>query len=201
MVPLRHKTVQQGFLTDITIVTPTIPPRSRLLARALESVARQTWPPDNISIAMDHARYGAAKTRNRALAAATTTWVAFLDDDDTLKPQHLKRLMEHQKETGADVVVPWFDVVGGRDPFPGGEHLVWNPEHPYSFPIGNLVRRELAMDVGGFPDIQVSQYCAGEDWYFWIALRDAGAQIVRLFERTYNYHHGTANTSGLPNRW
>lgn len=193
--------VKQGFLTDITIVTPTIPPRAKLLSRAMESVAKQTWPPDAISIAVDHARFGAAVTRNRALFSAQTTWIAFLDDDDTLKPQHLMRLKERQEETGADVVVPWFDVVGGRDPIPGGEHLVWDPQRPYAFPITNLVRRELALDVGGFPEIQVSPTCAGEDWYFWLALRDAGAKIIRLFDRTWNYHMGHGNTSGLNHRW
>lgn len=191
----------QGFATDITIVTPTIPPRIKLLNRAMDSVAKQTWPPDNISIAIDHQRWGAARTRNRALFAAQTTWVAFLDDDDTLKPQHLMRLKERQEETGADVVVPWFDVVGGSDPFPGGEHIPWDPEHPYSFPISNLVRREFALDVGGFPDVQVSAMCAAEDWFFWMALRDAGAKVERLYERTWNYHMGHGNTSGVSSRW
>lgn len=193
--------MNQGFNTGITIVIPTIPPRICLLTRALESVSRQTWPPDSISIAIDHARFGAAVTRNRALFAAQTEWVSFLDDDDEFYPQHLMRLKETQLETGADVVVPWFDVKGGSDPFPDGEHREWDPQNPYAFPITNLVRRELAMDVGGFPETPESEICAAEDWYFWIRLRDAGAKIVRLFERTWCYNHTGSNTSGLSNRW
>lgn len=195
--------IKQGFDTGITVVIPVHPPRivNGLLDRAVRSVVQQTWPPDSISVALDHARFGAARTRNRALFAAQTEWVAFLDSDDTMKPQHLMRLKERQEASGADVVVPWFDVIGGSDPFPDGEHLEWDPEHPYAFPITNLVRRELALDVGGFPETHVSETCAGEDWYFWLRLRDAGATIVRLHERTWNYHHDSANTSGLPGRW
>lgn len=197
----RPEDMKTGFATNITVIIPTIPPRHRLLCRALESVSKQTWPPDSISIAVDHQRWGAARTRNRALFAAQTEWVAFLDDDDEMYPQHLMRLKDKQLESEADVVVPWFDVRGGRDPFPAGEHLEWDPLRPYAFPITNLVRRELALDVGGFPDVKESKTCAAEDWYFWMAMRDAGAKFTRLFERTWVYNHGTGNTSGLPHRW
>lgn len=181
---------------------PTIPPRARLLARALSSVERQTYQPVAIEVAVDVNREGAAATRNRALFAAKTKWVAFLDDDDVLYPDHLEKLVAHQIATNADVVWPWFNVVGGGDPFPAFYGRQWDKGQPHSFPITTLVRRIKAIKVGGFPVCDaVSGRCAGEDYPFWCAMSQAGARFAHLRERTWDYHHDSANTSGMPNRW
>ena len=66
---------------DITVAIPTIPPRGALLQRAISSVLSQTLPAGGLSVAVDNQRSGAAGTRARALAAVTSPWVAFLDDD------------------------------------------------------------------------------------------------------------------------
>lgn len=179
----------------ITVCIPSIPPRTALLQRALLSVEAQTYPAYEVIVAVDHDREGAAVTRNRALMQAKTGWVAFLDDDDEMYPQHLERLVAHQLETGADVVWPWFDVIGGGDPFPVHFGRQWDPEHPHSFPITTLVRRRRAVKVGGFPDEP------WEDWNFWLRMNAAGAKFAHLPERTWAYHHDSYNTSGRPNRW
>lgn len=186
----------------ITVCIPTIPPRADLLERALRSVMGQTLMPSNIAIAYDTERLGAAATRNRALFTASTEWVAFLDDDDELYPEHLAKLMAHAEATGADVVFPWFDVEGGGDPFPPDfETREYDPAVPHSFPITTLVRRSFAWAVGGFPPGVHGEVAAGEDWQFWIAVRDRGAKIRHLSERTWRWHHHGANTGGLPDRW
>jgi len=185
----------------VTVCIPSIPPRGKLLRRALVSVLAQEKPPTAISVAIDHERLGAAATRNEALFGARTEWVAFLDDDDELKPEHLRRLCEHAEATGADVVFPWFDVIGGTDPFPMHEGKAYDPAAPHSFPITTLVRRSLAYAAGGFPPGVVGEKAMGEDWQFWIRLRDLGATIVHLPERTWLWHHDSGNTAGLPDRW
>jgi glycosyltransferase involved in cell wall biosynthesis len=76
-------------VNDITVCIPTIPPRAKMLARALESVAEQTLQPAAIIVEYDHEHTGAAATKNRALAKVTTPLVAFLDDDDHFLPHHL----------------------------------------------------------------------------------------------------------------
>lgn len=70
----------------ITVAIPTIPPRRALLRRALRSVQDQTMPAAAISVAVDLDRQGAWVTRQRALNAVQTPWVAFLDDDDEFLP-------------------------------------------------------------------------------------------------------------------
>lgn len=185
----------------VTVCIPTIPPRGELLARALASVAAQTKPPAAISVAYDLDRRGAAHTRNMALFAASTEWVAFLDDDDVLYPTHLEQLCAHASLMGADVVWPWYDVIDGTDPFPMHEGRQYDRADPHIFPITALVRRDYAVKVGGFPlRTPVSEECAGEDFPFWMAVHDAGATFSHLPVRTWAWHHDTGNTSGLP-RW
>lgn len=134
---------------------------------------------------------------------ADTTWVAFLDDDDEFYQHHLKRCIDTALWHEADVVYPWFDTSPkGMDPFPGNEMLEWSDDAPYSFGICALVRREYAMEVGGFPEGDpVSKVCAGEDFAFWKAVSSAGAKFVALHERTWVWHHHNAHTSGLGTRW
>src|SRR5690606_12672855 len=74
------------------------------LRQAVSSVMIQTYPTSAVSIALDHTKSGSAATRNRALEAVQTEWVAFLDDDDQFLPQHLEVLVRGAEKSGADVV-------------------------------------------------------------------------------------------------
>lgn len=171
-----------------------------MLLRALNSVLVQTRPAAAVSVAMDVHREGAAATRQRALDAAQTPWVAFLDSDDFFKPHHLERMMAHAQETGADFVYSWFDVLGGRDPFPE-THFTndWNPEDPIETTVTTLVRTELAKSVG-FKALDRGEVNSGEDRFFTLGCLAAGARISHLKEKTWFYAHHGMNTSGLPTK-
>jgi glycosyltransferase involved in cell wall biosynthesis len=191
----------------ISVVIPSIPPRSRLLMRALASVAAQTWCPDEIIVTIDREARGATWTRQHGLDMATGDWVAFLDDDDELLPQHLERLLACAEETGADMVFPWFTVVGGIDPFPQHFGRQWDPQDPTQTTITFLVRRQAAIDCGGFlepdDDVDGEGHRAGEDFRFVCRLGEKH-KIVHLPERTWRWHHHPStpstlgNTSGKP---
>lgn len=196
-------------MTSVAICIPTIPPRAKMLRRAFGSATRQTVAPDEICVASDINGYGAAQTRNRAMAMAQAEWIAPLDDDDILYPQHLEVLLAHQRATGADLVYPYFDVIGPdgepapeRDPFCNQGHT-FDPDELDRrnwIPVTYLVRRELAMDVGGFPELGSERWphdnC--EDWGFLRDLRDAGATFSHLGQRTWAWFHHFGNTSGRP---
>lgn len=191
-----------GVTIVVTAHTPRI--RSGLLNNALISVWGQTHLPDAVSIAVDHYHQGAAATRNRAMYMANTEWIVFLDSDDFLYPEYLMKVFNHQVETGADVVWPWFDVKGASDPLACHFGRQWVPEEPHSFPITTLVRRELAIKAGGFPeDFRAGPMCAGEDFPFWVAMSNVGAKFSHLPERLWQWNHIPAggNTSGLGSRW
>src|SRR5262245_21069253 len=104
---------------DVTVAIPSIPVRSQLLRRAVDSVLTQTYTSlAGLSIAIDDHREGAGITRQRALDGVNTEWTAFLDDDDEFMPNHLSALMNHAQETEADYAFSWFEVIGG-----GGRRL------------------------------------------------------------------------------
>lgn len=205
----------------VTVVVPSIPPRADMLCRALASVTAQDYPAAAISLAVDYYREGAPRTRQRALDAARTPWVAFLDDDDVLDTHHLSTLLGCAIEHGADYVWSRFRIghpggatVDGPSPLGPGTFSQWDDEHPAQTTITTLVRTELAREVGGFaayadePDRLIDGQRYGEDFDFTMRCRAAGAVFRHAPVVTWTWmHHGygqpgvPGNTSGLPERW
>jgi glycosyltransferase involved in cell wall biosynthesis len=191
----------------ITVVTPTIPPRARLLNRAMDSLRLQTLRPRDVIIQGDADHSGAAATRQRGLEAVDTEWVAFLDDDDEFMPGHLEALWAAHRSTEADMIYSWYEVIGGTDPRPEEFGLPWDKANPRQTTIVSLVRTELALDVGGFVDLEEDadldspdRHYAGEDWRFTRRINASG-MIYHLPVKTWYWHHHGANTSGLGSRW
>lgn len=190
----------------ITVVIPTIAPRSTMLARAVASVHRQTLQPVDVIVAPDDSRAGAAATRQKGLEAVETSWVAFLDDDDEMLPGHLEVLARAAVHEHADFVFSWYNVVGGTDPRSEEFGLPWNPSQPRQTTITTLCRTDLALGVGGFVDAEEDaaltspdRHFAGEDWRFTRRMNEVG-KIYHLPVISWLWHHHGSNTSGLP-KW
>lgn len=201
---------EQATRLPITVAIPTIPPREGMLRRAIESVHRQTFQAvGGASMALDLFREGSAATRNRALDAVATEWVAFLDDDDALLPWHLQICWDAAQASGADVVYPGCEVIR--------QDGTWMPhdEHQYEWgafgdqfssdrllqrshiPVTSLVRTELAKQARfGAPDGSIY-----DDWGFYLRLHELGAMFEHVPVRTWVWYHHGANTSGQPDRW
>jgi hypothetical protein len=197
-------------MNDVTVCIPSIAPRGKMLTRALASVTTQTRPADAISVVIDHDRSGAARVRNETWRRAHTDWVAFLDDDDELLPHHLEHLLAVQADTGADLVYPWHRIIGpdGRTKADllGGQGVPFEPSEldvRNFIPVTILVRRELLIEVDGFPIPGTPEWphedC--EDWACWRRIRDAGGVFVHTPEVTWLWHHHGQNTSGRGDRW
>lgn len=197
-------------MTTVAVCIPSIAPRGQMLTRAIASVGAQTRAADALCVAIDHDRSGAAVVRNRAWRMADTEFVAFLDDDDELLPNHLEHLLDVQARHDADVVYPWHRIIGpdGRTKADllGAQGLPFDAEALDSrnyIPVTLLVRRALLDEVGGFPVPGTPDWphqdC--EDWACWRRLRDAGGIFVHTPEVTWLWHHHGANTSGRGDRW
>lgn len=182
------------------MVIPSIPPRAQLLTRALKSVAKQTEPVCAIAIAIDDQHQGAGPTRTRALRMVQTEWTAFMDDDDELLPDHLRLLLTAAREQEADVVWPWFKVIGGTDPFPHARGVQLKPDNPHIFPICTLVRTELAQQAE-FPGSDITGEWIADDWPFWRQIQELGARFHHIPDITWHWFHNSGNTSGRPDRW
>lgn len=198
-------------MNKVTVAIPTVAPRAARLAKALSSVSAQTSPPGAIAIAYDGLHQGAAANRDRALAMVDTEFVAFLDDDDQMKPEHLRALRQHLDDTGADLVYPWFEVVGGTDPFPQFEHAPWDDQAPHQVPVTFLARTGAIRDAGGFsyawdisqcsdPGVDADGHRMGEDYRLILRLVKAGATISHLDQRSWLWFHHESNSSGLASR-
>lgn len=170
-----------------------------MLAQAVQSVALQTLPAAAISIAVDSEHRGAWHTRQRAVDAVKTEWLAFLDDDDLFKPQHLQRLREYAKETGASYCFSYWDTNVTPDIL-GHFGRVFDPKNPTHTTMTVLVRTELAQSVR-FTPREEHHEAGGEDWRFTLGCVAAGAKIVHLPEQTWIWRHHGANTSGREDRW
>jgi hypothetical protein len=201
-------------MLDITVVIPTIAPRSKLLEQAITSVQRQRLLPVNLLVSRDQYHDGAAATRAKGVEQVESDWTAFLDDDDMMLPWHLEALAAAQHLTGADYVFSYYTVMDDR----GGLHpendplghfgRVFDPVNPTQTTITILVRTELAKlypfhdattDVPAGSDGK--RLNSGEDWAFTLDCVEAGAKIVHVPMRTWLWRHHAANTSGLPEAW
>lgn len=187
----------------VTVVTPTIPTRGEFLAEAIVSVAQQSHLPVTHVVTVDHRCEGEATTRNRGLFAVETEWVAFLDDDDLLFPNHLEVCLDHAQSTGADLVYPWFESRGWSETFeafgePFDEKRLRRSNY---IPVTTLVRTELAQSVGGFPRQRSEEWPHERlvDWAFLLRLLDAGARFSHVAERTWAYRAHPGATAG--NDW
>lgn len=182
----------------VTIAIPAHPARvaSGLLHRAVGSALRQTHPAAAISVAMDLTRAGAPATRQQALDQVVTPWVAFLDSDDYLYPDHLESLIGHAEETGADYVYSYWDTDITPDIL-GHYGKPFDPANPTETTITILARTGLVKEAGmqAMPDRTEN---TGEDFRLVLECIRLGAHIVHLPKQTWVWsHHAGGNTSGM----
>lgn len=209
-------------VSDITVCIATIPPRERMLRRALASVVTQTLQPAAIIVEYDHEHTGAAATKNRAAAKADTPWLAFLDDDDQFLPHHLETL---RGAAALNQVFGGFPDVLYSIPEVPQSPTKRDPNGRYGVPFDpeelrrrsyiqttSLIRRSVFERAGGFqlPDRTMpgGAPCPYDDWGLWLAILEQGGRFLHVPEVTFIWNHwgrGEAgvpgNTSGDPNRW
>jgi len=186
---------------DITVAIAVHPPRLGAggpYERAAASVWAQTLQPSGgIAGVLDEAGDGAAVTRNRALDLVTTKWVAFLDSDDELYPDHLKLCARYARLSGVDVVYPGWD---GPDPTgmfgqPFDSVLLQRANY---IPVTVLARTAAVRAAGGFQDHPDDNGDPCEDWGLWLAMCEQGARFGHLPVKTWRMHPG--GTRGRPDR-
>lgn len=129
---------------------------------------------------------------NRALEATTGRWVAALDHDDEWEPDHLERLLDHARETRAEVV---YGRIRSRPASgaPDGEMGAWPPRRGSFGFLGAIVH-------AGLRTLRFDPNCAwaGEpgDWNLARRLWDAGARFAFL-DRVVATHHSDPKPGAL----
>jgi glycosyltransferase involved in cell wall biosynthesis len=185
-------------MIDVTVITASLPRRASLLAEAVASVGAQTQAAAHLICVDDSV--GVAEARNQLVEAATTSWIAFLDDDDHLDTDHIETLAAHAADNRVDVVIPHCRFEG--PPLPeiaccGGYYnrpFAWNDLRRHGiFPITVLARRSAVLSAGGFP--LDKPY---EDWELWKQMYRLGCafEVVPKVTWTYRTKHTDARRTG-----
>lgn len=200
-----------GLIADVTICTATISTRTELLKRAIESVKNQTLQPFEHLIILDSNKEGHCIILDKMINQAKTKYVAILDDDDELLPNHIELLYKKIVKTNADLVYPHFKYSN----LPDGGHLErfkgkpWDNNHPHQVPITWIAKREAILEVGGFSegfDIFSNELDAegnrvGQDFHLIKKLAKSKKYITNIPDITWIYHVGHPSTQGIPIRW
>jgi len=175
-------------IVDVTVVTPTIPVRSKMLSECMLSVANQTVTPKAHLISVDFERIGAARVLNKMISAVTTEWIAPLADDDLFYPNYLERLLDEAGD--ADMIYPWTEVVGTRNGWNPNSYLDLERLKSNNYiPATVLMRKSAWEDVGGYPEV----VC--EDHALWLKLMEHGKVIKCLPEILWQYRFHGRNIS------
>jgi len=208
----------------VSVVTPVYN-RAELLARALESVAKQQCPPAEVIVVDDcstddsasvaarfgarvirqAANQGAAAARNAALRAATQPWVAFLDSDDEWLPSHLATVWSLRHDhvlVGASSLLTLVESPNKRwhGPMSAGPVIIDTPARivfpdNYLTASGVMVRRDAALRVGGFRE----DLRFSEDYDLWLRLLATGTGISTPEITCLSYRHeGSKSRHGRP---
>ncbi|MGI9525089.1 MAG: glycosyltransferase family 2 protein [Hyphomicrobiaceae bacterium] len=188
-------------MTNISVVIPTCDRPMQLVA-ALQSVLAQTAQPKEIVIVdngvmsvvpenlpcrvilerLPAARVGVSRARNVGAEKAGSTYVAFLDDDDTWEPDYL----EYMASAIANAPQPPDLLLGRIDIVRGGKQQAWKyvgsaralmPKILYGNPgVGGtniVVRRQAFQEIGGFDEAFICSEDRALALEFWMS----GAQI------------------------
>lgn len=172
----------------ITVITPTVPGRERLLEECRASVSELGL---THAVMVDHRGEGPAVVRNRMIDVVVTEWTLFLDDDDLLFPNYLDAVGPHLAT--ADVVYTAWQLTGAVDPVP---YPRFDPDllrQHNIIPVTACVRTSMLQQVGGFPtDAEL------EDHALWLSLLDAGARFTYTPVIAWHYrrHPGSRTEKG-----
>lgn len=205
------------------MTAPASPPRvsvvmpvfdaGRDLARALRSVAAQTFAARELVIVDDGSRdpvtrslledaaasgaavvhrtanRGPAAARNLAIEHARAPYILPLDADDWLAPRFLERTVPVlDRDPAVGVVHTWVGLAGEH-------HGTWRTG-PFEIPallarctvhVSSLFRREVWAQAGGY-DVRFVE--ASEDWDFWLSAAAGGWRGHCVPEVLAYYHRG-----------
>ena len=201
--------------------------RPGLLSRALESVLQQTFAPAEIIVVDDlddgptaavvqvsalrtevpmrrvinRLNPGASGSRNAGAAASRAEFVAFLDDDDAWRPQHLARAMAEIEHSGADAVISGLCRIkhdGSIQPIvmPHRAEIAGRLfDKNFGMTGSNLVIRRSAFErAGGFdPALPVFN-----DWDFLIRMIGAGVEYGVVPELTVEWREHEGDRISTP---
>lgn len=174
---------------NIAVITPSLPARSKMLGEAIESVKSQSLQPKCHLIAMGLGRSIARNVMaDGAFFRLGCNWLAFLDDDDLLLPNHLE-LLASAVNVDTDLVYSRCQVqveAGVSHPDVSDWARGWSASDinvANWIPVTVLMRASTFFDLGGFNSTTEPR----EDWDLWQRLADIDGAVESVDEVTWTY--------------
>ena len=194
--------------------------RLRLLPRALDSVAAQTYPNLELIVVDDgsdedvapvvesyrnklpvrlirHDKpLGACRARNRGIEEANGIFIAGLDDDDEWLPERIEKLYKACSENFSFVTSDVMMVYkNGSIPWKKKRNITYN-DLLYSNMVGNqgLIKKEQLLEVGGFDE----SLKAAQDYDLWVRLSERFGpvrNVQQILQNVYLNHGGKRITN------
>ncbi len=142
----------------ISVITPSLPERSKYLIECIKSFTHQTLQPSEHLISIDYARVGPCIIRNTLAKIARSPWITFFDDDDLAYPNHLELLFKYKND--ADIVYSLFDLqLKGsnniiKNKIPDDENINKRIFLHKVTPVTFLIRKEVFLELEGFKNLK-----------------------------------------------
>lgn len=194
-------------MSTVTVAITTIPGREDKLEDAMGSVMSQTREPDDVVVVVDRMRRGAALARNRALEMVGTRFVAWLDDDDLFRPEHVEVLMDHARYRDVVYTAPRMVVDGSAHDmlgtWPWNQRFTKAMRHTLAWkrnfiPVNCLMRASRVRKAGGFPVPGSDEwpFDNGEDWGLMRKLAKDKARFRFVGRTTWDWRQWDGQTKG-----
>jgi|SRR5699024_4740385 len=199
-------------MTDKPLVSAVVPTHNRLklLPRALDSVAVQSYPNIELVVVDDGSESsakpiaeqymevipvtyirndqaaGAAKARNKGIQEASGTFVAGLDDDDQWNKYRIERLMQAYEEDYSFVTSDVRMVYQNKTSVWHKKKKIELDDLLYSNYVGNqgLIKRKRLLAVGGFNE----SLKAAQDYDLWIRLCETFGPVRNVRQPLQDIH-------------
>lgn len=210
---------EDAAFADVTVITPAYQARDTI-GRALESIAGQTLRPKAVVVVDDGSddgtlaaaqsckdhmngvaltvigqqNAGPGAARNRALAAAKTEFVAFLDADDEWLPEKLQRSMAYMQS--GDYVLVAHDIIaidGARQTRiecarrfrAANSPFVDLYRRGYIATSSVVARRDAVQAAGGFDETLPN----AQDFALWLSLLSSPETRFTVFDEALTRYH------------
>jgi|SRR6187402_1763661 len=153
-----------------------------MIARAQESVLKQTYPCKLIISVSDNLR----NARNQYALEDESDYLVFLDADDELKPDYIMNMLLSEGDIRVPSVHKYSDHPYPHNLRPDTDQSWYRPKDLITgnyIVVGAMIRTELFRSLGGFHD-----YESLEDWDLWLRAEEAGAIFTQCPGAVYKVH-------------